>query len=225
MKVSLYSDALQALEGKKNMDSYEIQEEILRYLVSKYPGHGNPSAVDAKVKLLNLFYSTGIQATSVMTDHILKIRNIDARLKMGDHDLVKEIATVRFSNGERTNYSFATKYCALHQPDLFPIYDSIVAGVFCSLMKRGKLEGYVYTSHRSTVSGQYTQVEFAEKLRDYSFYVRVYKDFMQQYGLAGFSVRQIDWYLWSAYKQGGEKYEIEKLAPLSGNKYTEYKTR
>jgi hypothetical protein len=46
-------------------------------------------------------------------------------------EVVERIANLtikgkRREGKKRRNYSFATKYCSFHQPDLYPIYDSIV---------------------------------------------------------------------------------------------------
>lgn len=37
---------------------------------------------------------------------------------------------------------------------------------------------------------------------------------MKQYDLTSLSYREVDWYLWSAYKIGDITYEIETLAPI-----------
>lgn len=220
--VSLYKDAVNALAGMNKMATYEVQERILKNLLRDYPDHKVAAAVDAKVKLLNLFYSTGIQATSKMTEHILGIKNIDKRLTNGDKTLVPEIAELTLSTGVRTNYSFATKYCALHQPDKFPIYDSIVASAICSLFKQNYLPPFKYVSRRSGNEQEYTQQEFLDKLHDYDFYVTVYDLFMKLYDLQKLGYRKVDWYVWGAYKQNGEKYKIEELAPISESKYHQY---
>ena len=131
-KISLKKDAESVLKAYDGMKSYSIQEGLLQSLMKDYPDHSNKNAVEVKVKLLNLFYSTGIQATNAITENILSINDIDKRLVKGDISLVKEIATLKLKDGTRYNYSFATKYCAYHQPKLYPIYDSIVADTLVS---------------------------------------------------------------------------------------------
>lgn len=43
--------------------------------------------------------------------------NIDARLKAGNVTLVQEFAPYKKADGcEINNYSYATKYCSLHNP-------------------------------------------------------------------------------------------------------------
>lgn len=224
---NLENDIRQFLERKKQMESYEVQEDILRHLVEKHPGHISVAAVDVKVKLLNLFYSTGIQAVSKMTENIMSIKDIDRRLQIGDQSLVAKIAELKLNNGTRINYSFATKYCALHQPAKFPIYDSIVAAVFTRLMADGNLPPYsLKKSGCAETDVCMTKGMFEAKIRDYNFFVKVYDAFMETYGLNdcdGITYREIDWYLWGAYKLPGRKCLIEQLAPLPDNKFVEYK--
>ena len=221
--ISLKEDAKAALNGYKTMESYSIQEELLQCLVKKYSDHSNKAAVDTKVKLLNLFYSTGIQATNKMSENILSIKDIDKRLSAGDKSLVPEIATLTFDGKKRYNYSFATKYCAYHQPKKFPIYDSIVAMTFISFFEKGLLPKYKYCSRKPTIKGAYTKAEFTAKLKEYDFFVDVYDYFMEQYDLKGnFTYREIDSYIWGAFKVAGLDYEIEKMAQLDKSKIVEY---
>ena len=160
--ISLREDVRAVLKGYEKMESYRLQEDLLQHLVKKYPDHKNKAAVETKVKLLNLFYSTGIQATNKMSENILSIRDIDKRLSKGDKSLIPEIATLSFDDKKRYNYSFATKYCAYHQPEKFPIYDSIVAMTFASFFEKGLLPKYKCCSRKSIVedTDTYTKFEF-----------------------------------------------------------------
>lgn len=221
-KISLKKDAMAVLQAYKKMESYRIQEYLLQHLVKKYKDHSNKAAVDTKVKLLNLFYSTGIQATNVMTSNILSIKDIDSRLDAGDPSLINEIANLQLTKKSRFNYSFATKYCAYHQPEKFPIYDSIVAMTFISFFKKGLLPQYKYSNRKSSSSNTYTQSEFSEKLKEYNFFVELYNYFMDLYDLKDFTYREIDAYIWGAFKVAGKDYEIEKMAQLDKSKIIEY---
>lgn len=221
-KISLRKDAEEALKMYEKLEPYGIQEMLLKTLVKKYSDHTNRAAVDTKVKLLNLFYSTGIQAVSKMTDNIFRIKDIDARLKQGDLTLVPQIATLKLDGGERFNYSFATKYCALHQPEKFPIYDSIVADTFESLFVKGYFPKYTYSRSKSKSPNTFTKVEFAAKLKEYDFFVEFYKYFMELFDLKSFTYRKIDSYIWGAFKVAGSDFEIEKLAQLDKSKIVEY---
>ena len=222
MQKSLLADAHAVLESYSKMESYRIQEWLLIQLISEYPTHENKSAVETKVKLLNLFYSTGIQAVNLMAKNILSIKNIDDRLNKGDYKLVPQIAKLKVGTGEvRFNYSFATKYCAYHQPKKFPIYDSIVALTFASLFEKGLLPKYKYNRGKTDKRNTYSKTEFMEKLKEYDFYIKVYNHFMEEYDLTSLSYREVDSYIWGAFKLP-EDFEIERMATLDKKKVTEY---
>ena len=224
-KKSLKADADAALVAYDKMEGYRIQEELLTLLMQKYPHHNNKMGVETKVKLLNLFYSTGIQATSAMANHICEeIKDIDKRLGRGDLSLVEEIATLNLKNETtRFNYSFATKYCAYHKPKKYPIYDSIVANTFTSLFEKGLLPKYNLGKRNLESSNIYTKSGFEKKLKNYEFFVKLYKYFMELYDLNGFSFREVDSYIWGAFKIADEDFEIEKMAQLDKSKIIEVK--
>ena len=201
--MNLLKDAKRVLEDWKRMPNYPVQEAMLKAIVKFYPDHTICEGVDYKVKYLNKFYSTYIMATNSVVNRIFeKRKQIDAGLQNGDLSVVDLIA--KCNDAGRTNYSFATKYCALHRPDKYPIYDSIVSDVFSSLYEQNKLQDYPKTN----------KTNFNALMKDYKTYVKLYDSFMKQYGLTSLSYREVDWYLWSAYKIGGFTYEIETLAPI-----------
>ena len=200
---SLLKDAKRVLEDWKLMPKYPVQEKMLRCLVEYYPDHNSLEGVDYKVKYLNKFYSTRILATNSVVNHIYrKSKQIDKGLQEGNPKVVDIIA--KCNDVGRTNYSFATKYCALHRPDQYPIYDSIVSDVFRSLREKGLLQDYLHCNKK----------DFESILQDYIQYKKLYDRFMKQYGLTLLSYREVDWYLWSAYKISDHTYEIEALAPI-----------
>ena len=221
----LFKDAQKVLKDKSQLRSYELQEKILQHLVTEYPDHTVPEAVDLKAKLLNLFYSTGIQAMNVMVNKILGVANIDSRIKKGDLNLVADIAVIQLSDGKkRNNYSFATKYCALHQPDKYPIYDSIVANVLLYLLKNNKIPPYTLRGKKQAENDTCKNIgEYEKALHDYPYYVKVYDSFCRAYNLSSLSYRDVDFYIWCAFKLGGKKYLIEKIAPINPRLYQENK--
>lgn len=221
-KISLKHDAKLALEAYDKMQSYCIQENLLKHLVEEFPDHANRDAVEVKVKMLNLFYSTGIQATNAMVNNIMNINRIDQRLKEGDYTLINEIATLSLKKCVRFNYSFATKYCAYHQPDLYPIYDRIVADTLVSLFEKGLLPNYKPIVNNTMLSTSHTKRTFAQYLKNYRFFVEVYRHFIEQFDLQSYTYRQVDAYIWGAFKIGGQEFEIEKLAQLDKTKIVEY---
>ena len=209
------------------LKSYRAEEEVLSFIVDNHPLHTEKEWVAMKVELLNKFYSTGILAIDALTNHIFTIPDIDERLENGCKSLVGEIAKLVVNGKERINYSFATKYCALHQPAKFPIYDSIVAAVFTSLFVKGLLPGFICSRSKKTQTRYcLSKTAFEKKLHDYGFFIEVYDCFMEAAHLTEFSYRQVDWYLWGAHKLSNAKYgqfKIEQIADISKDKYQEYK--
>jgi len=118
--------------GKKFDEENKIFEDALAGLFEHYPTNTNTSDVLLKVLTLNALYSTQIPPYSnriptiwEVIDHIVKL-DIDVALSQGDENIVEKIADVNVINKHQRNYSFATKYCNWHRPELFPIYDSHV---------------------------------------------------------------------------------------------------
>lgn len=56
-----------------------------------------------------------------MANHILKL-NIDERLTRGDLSLVEDIANITVNDKKYHFLHFASLYCNLHRPEVFPIY-------------------------------------------------------------------------------------------------------
>ena len=90
-----------------------------------------------KVCLLNDFYSTNILDTFRVAKHILNL-DIDKRLKAGDLGLINDIAIVTMKSSKSRNfYSFASKYCAHHQANIYAIFDFFVQKkIFYTLQKK-----------------------------------------------------------------------------------------
>src|SRR5712672_760122 len=105
----------------------EKLDSALRTLFEAMPHNTDVGEVAVKLAALNGLYATNILAVVQVATHIADL-GIDARLAEPaiDASLIEEIATVSIKGKVRRNYSFATKYCAFHRPDLYPIYDSVV---------------------------------------------------------------------------------------------------
>ena len=117
--ISLYGDAKMVLQNKWThlKGTYGLQEQIIDLIFRKTYAFQNTNADVVKLKTitLNLYYSTYIRATTKLATGILQIQNLDARLQNGDLTLVDDVANVL----SRRNYSFATKYCACHNPKAY----------------------------------------------------------------------------------------------------------
>ena len=190
--ISLYGDAKMVLQNRWNHlgGTYGLQEQIIDLIFRKRYAFQNTNADVVKLKTitLNLYYSTYIQATTKLATGILQIQDLDARLQNGDLTLVDDIANVL----PRRNYSFATKYCACHNPKAYPIYDNIVADYLAKVIVKGNLKGY-----------QATSLTAATKImKNYMDYVAIYNAFIKQYKLKRLSYREVDWYIWTTCKCG-----------------------
>lgn len=168
--------------NNKNLD--DAQRTLFRAM----PSNTDVGQVAVKVAALNGIYATNILAVVQVATHIAQLR-IDARLAEAtvDHGLIQDIATVEIGGKRRRNYSFATKYCAFHRQDLYPIYDSLVGGVLNTLLKQGE-------TFDSFVPGEHWRT-------DYSIWCRSITKFRTHYGLDSFSIRDIDKYLWMLAKE------------------------
>ena len=97
-----------------------------------------------KVTMLNSFYSTMIKNKDlVAVARYIECLGIDERLaQYGDKpniELVYELAYgIRdyvIKKDINNIYSFASKYCAWHEPNLYPIVDSYTKGVLYKINK------------------------------------------------------------------------------------------
>ena len=166
----------------------EKLDTALGALFAAMPRNVDVGEVAVKVAALNGLYATNIFAVVQITTHIVSL-GIDARLAEDrvDANLVEDIATVTNRGRARRNYSFATKYCAFHRPDLYPIYDSLVGGVLNALLAQGE-------TFDSFIPGERWRT-------DYAIWYRSITKFRRHYDLSAFSVRDIDKYLWTLAKE------------------------
>lgn len=170
----------------KILVDYALQEaEILDY-VNKNPLNANRKVVEAKIHMLNSFYSTRVPVNE-MADKILSIVDFDNRLNAGDLDLVHEMASL-----SKDYLSFATKYCAMHQPSKFPIYDSLVWSFFEYLFnnnffKTVSKEDFVHLSPSHKNRSEY-----------YRKYVDIYDEFMKNSTIDTYckNYRDVDYCIW-----------------------------
>jgi hypothetical protein len=134
--------------GRRFDEENKIVEEALEGLFGHYPKNAKTSDVLLKVLALNALYSTqiplyGDRIPTVweVVDHIVQL-GIDPVLDLGSPDLVYNIAKIKIRNNVHFNYSFATKYCNWHRPDLYPIYDSHVDEYLWYLANQGLIDSF-----------------------------------------------------------------------------------
>ena len=173
------------VEKWHNTQTYEETDNALHLLfIELFPNNDSMSGVLLKTSALNDFYTTNIFNTYAVAEHICKLR-IDDRLRAGDLKLIEEIARVELpGNRMRRFYSFASKYCSHHQPEKYAIYDSYVDEMLRYFRDADKF------------------AEFSNNnLRQYKLFMEAIEQFQDYYHLEGFTLRDIDRYLWQLGKE------------------------
>lgn len=165
-------------------DNYVV-EKALDYLFKQIPKNVELHHVLLKVVTLNSLYSTQILAVRDVASHIHQHgAEVDAALTAGSSEIVDKIAkvTLAATGRVRNNYSFATKYCSWHRPDLFPIRDSRVDRYLWRMQKQDNFAGCLRRN---------------SDLWEYATFREVMANFRDFYGLAAFPYKQIDKFLWA----------------------------
>ena len=154
------------------------QEYALSTLFQHFYQNNNLQNVLVKVSCLNDFYSTGIRDTYSVAKVIYKL-NIDTRLQNADLSLVDDIAaeTKKNCKSGRREYSFATKYCSFHRPDVYPIFDS----------RNEEILRY----YRKDIS-----INPFTLRKSYKDYVKIINKYKEIFGLECFSYKEIDRFNW-----------------------------
>lgn len=166
-----------------NNQELTVVEDVLSELFGKYPNNQKLRDILIKATTLNSLYNTNIFAIVKMAKHILN-KNIDAKLREGSPELVDEIAHIEINGKIRNNYSFASKYCHWHQPEMYPIYDSYIDNLLWHYQKQDKFL-------------LFKQVE----LRQYPRYKKIIEIFKIHYGLSQFRSKELDKFLWGYGKE------------------------
>ena len=190
-------DAVQSyINAWTSLESYSAQEKALNKLFWEFcPENKKLDDVLLKAATLNAFYATNVYFVFNLAKHIVSL-DIDERLKQGDESLVMDIASGhgvkhRKSGKELCFYSFATKYCSHHRPEVYPIYDSYVEELLVYLRD---------TDHFADFR--------REDLRNIIAFKKVLLKLKEFYSLKSFSLKEIDQYLWQYGKEKFPKYII-----------------
>ncbi len=162
----------------------EVVENALADLFAHYPANDNPSHVLLKVVALNALYSTRILAVLKVARHIHELgAKLDEALRAGSPEAVDWIANVTIDEKNLYYYSFASKYCNWHRPDLYPSYELRVERYLWFLKKREIF-------HSNALNTR-------EDLWSYPTFCKVMNAFRDEFSLGAFNFKQIDKFLWS----------------------------
>lgn len=155
-----------------------VVERSLTNLFRLFPENTALEDVLLKVVVLNDLYRTAIWATYQVAEHIVSL-NIDPILWEGQSGAVDMIARVRLGDKTRNNYSFATKYCAWHNPSVYPIYDGFVDQMLWAYRKQDKFDTF-----------------YRQDLWKYDRFRQVISNFQTFYNLTEYDLKDIDKFLW-----------------------------
>ena len=124
-------DAEWFINNWREVGKFSAPVDAMVKICRQYPNNNNLEEVLIKCAVIDNFSSTNVFDLYKMADHIVR-KHVDEKLKKGDYSVVEDIAQVMFGDKKRKFYSFASKYCHYHNPEVFAIYDSYVAKVLCS---------------------------------------------------------------------------------------------
>jgi hypothetical protein len=170
------------------LSNYYVQECKIKRFVTSNPANTSEDVVDGKVRMLNGYYSTRVpRKTKNMVKNIVSISDIDSSLRNGNTNIVHLIAKT-----DKNYFSFATKFCALHEPDQYPIYDNFVWSLFIYLGKQGFFSEQTYSLFKN----------IKQSPGGYADYKIIYNEFIKKTGMGCYckSYRQVDAYLWGIIK-------------------------
>lgn len=173
------NDCLAKWSNSAVFQKFQIHEQSLDLLFRELlPTNTILAHIQIKVSLLNDLYSTNIYDTYAVAESIAKLK-IDERLREGDLSLIAEVARTNIRGKIRVLYSFASKYCSRHRPDVYPIYDRYVERMLVHFKNNDRFVNF------KTID-----------LKQYQTFVAIIDAFKAHYELHSFSRKQIDTYLW-----------------------------
>ena len=173
----------QYLAKWEKLEDYTAQEKAVNRVFDDYRSNKELENVLIKCSVLNDFYSTNIFKIYAVAKHILKL-NIDARLSKKDPTLVNDIAQNNIAGKDKNFYSFASKYCSHHNQDDYPIYDYYVEKVLLYFRNVD-----VFAEFKN------------EELKNYPKFKNILVQFKEFYKLDGYSLKDLDKFLWQFGKQ------------------------
>ena len=184
-------DAARKLIERFEADNRAV-EHGLTELIQAFPNNSDLGHVLVKVAAINGLYATAILGLFPVAE-LITGADIDPLLETGDPQAIEKIAKVSYADKTRWNYSFATKYCSWHRPDMYPMFDSRVD--FC-------LRSY----QASDPFSKFKQ----EDLWNYEKFRTIIKAFQSHYGLGGLTFKQLDEFL---YQLGNEYFSDRPDVP------------
>lgn len=106
----------------KQTENYGKEDDLITDALRKFPNNTDLTIVAMKIGLIDITNSTNISrykskiSVVELAECIIKIKDIDERIKAGDPEVVNEIARC---NGKINLFSFASKYCCYHNKNVY----------------------------------------------------------------------------------------------------------
>lgn len=164
------------------LDRYrDVEEALLRMFQTRHDDtYLDQLDLLIKCSALNDFYSTNIYSIYRVVDHYRKY-DLARRMDEGDLSLVEDLRKIKMEGKDKPwdFYSFATKFCAHHNPEIFPIYDYYVDKMLREFRNRDK------------------KLKFRNSdLKDYVTFRDILCEFRKVYGIEDLTFRKVDIMLW-----------------------------
>lgn len=180
------------LDNWDRTEGYPQQESALdKLFLRTFPNNSELDDILIKVCTLNDFYSTNIYKV-IDVARIIKEIGIDNDLysETVKPKLIDELNQKVFEQTGRHIYSFASKYFSHHRPKLYPIYDSYV----------DKMLRFYRDIDKKIVFND-------DDLLSYSGFYDAINQFIVNYHLENYTVKEIDKTLWQMGKFHFPKYK------------------
>lgn len=179
-------------------ENYGKELELMTACLKKYPDNTDIETVAMKIGLIDITNSTNISrykrliSVVELAEIIVRIPDIDSRIKDGDPEIVNIIAR---SNGNINLFSFASKYCCYHNRNLYERDDYSILD----------------TVLRESLPNYFNDVTESEiKNWQKSFNYKAYNDYitrkLDELGITiPFRKRKFDHYIWFKNRPGAEQ--------------------
>jgi hypothetical protein len=164
----------------KDIRGYFLSDRRLISYVSNRPGNRDLDMIREKIMAvanhnrIDYFISNGIP------QHIKNLE-VDQYLTNGDLSVVCKIAQVRTSGNDHELIEFASKYCAAHYPELYPLWNNhslIITRTYC---KENFLPCH-YAGYSSVVQGIKLRYNMdMMNFFDISKFFWIYQDYLISY--------------------------------------------
>jgi|GEM_PF-1808649 len=127
------------LDLYSNQEMYFVNDTRNLEFFKANPSNTKLEDIQQKLSLMNDSDFIKLGAQEVMAKHILEL-NIDPRLAKNDLSVVPDIAHITLNGKEENLLHFASVYCNLHKPDVFPIFADQFQDFYRRYIKEYKLD-------------------------------------------------------------------------------------